>query len=153
MSDSNYEPPAAAISAIGDAGNTAVHPEVIDLFARTQRWVRIFSVIGLLATGVVFAMMIVSLSSSESIFRQPDASAMQKLFFGALYALAITNVFPLVRLNRYAAAIRRLKTRGTVSELVTVVDRQRGFWTYVGLEVAVVAGLYVMGGAVAVFKG
>ncbi|HWB05330.1 MAG TPA: hypothetical protein VG796_20015 [Verrucomicrobiales bacterium] len=153
MSDSNYEPPAAAISAIGDAGETAVHPEVIELFARTQRWVRIFSVVGLVATGVVFAMMIVSLSSSDSIFRQPDASAMQRFFFGALYALAIANVFPLVRLNRYAAAIRRLKTRGTVSELVTVVDRQRGFWTYVGIEVAAVSALYVIGGAVAVLQG
>jgi hypothetical protein len=129
MSDNLYQPPSAPISA-AFAGDAGISPLAVQHLVRTQPWVRLVSIVGLIGTcivllGLVFfpvALGIAGVGRGETGFL-----LILVLIIGFLY------LFPLIKLSKYAAAIRRMQQSRSSTDLEDALNQQRSFWKFVGV--------------------
>jgi uncharacterized membrane protein len=129
MSDNFYQPPSAPISA-AFAGDSGISPLAIQHLVRTQPWVRLVSIFGLIITCIVLLGLLffpVALGFASGGRAETGFLVTPVVVIGFLY------LFPLIKLSKYAAAIRRLRQSRSSADLEDALNQQRSFWKFVGV--------------------
>jgi hypothetical protein len=106
-----------------------IHPQVIDILAKTRGWIWLCAIIGLLIAGLIF------IGGTGLILGSPRTQGVgiTYLVFGAVY------VYPAIQLVRCASAISKLMVSGSSRHLIQVVNQQRKFWRFSGLFICLIA--------------
>lgn len=149
--DSNpYASPAAELQAQVRSSGGEVDPIVIGLLARTKPWLRVVGVfmwigVGFLVLGAI-AMMGVGAFSAALQKSNPQLSGSLMVALAAVYiVLAALYIYPARRIWSSGSAIDRLIHSRSLSDLHTVLEAQRSFWTFVGISFLFIAAVYVLG--------
>lgn len=120
----------------------AVSASVISMLARTQGWVRFFSVLGFICIGL---MLIGGIGSFITIIIASNSPVAAILLAMTYILMAAFYFFPTLKLAQYASRIATLRHTQSEHDLVAALDAQRSFWTFIGIVTAIVLGLYLMG--------
>ena len=123
----------------------AVRSQTIDLLARTQPWVRLISIVGLVITALMFTALFFSAISVGAVASRSGLSSGTGIaaLLPAVVAMVL-YVYPLIKLSAYAAGIRRLKASGSIADLNYALDQQRAFWKFVGILMLIGIILWVI---------
>lgn len=128
------------------ATGSSVPPGTIEALRQTRPWVLFLAVIGALFTGILLLLSLGMLAGgafAPSTIDQADDSGTQAslakgmlllggvlyLFFAALY------LYPVVKLFKYAGAIRALALGGAAADLENALRQQKSFWKFTGILV------------------
>lgn len=112
---------------------------VIDALKRTKPWATFLGVVSTLSCAFCFAFGIVAMSTTMlEKLQLPSALGI------AYVALGLVMLFPSVQLVRYGSSIAKLVGDGTMRSLEVALDRQRGYWRFVGYVVLVSLVLYLL---------
>jgi len=143
-----YKAPQASLDAPSPLDPSAKVPaSVIELLAQTRPWVRLISILIFVGMGLALLGGVVVSSMSS---RAGMPGGMSAAMFIPMFIVAVFYVPPALFLWQYANRIRRLEEGGGMPMLEEAISRQKSFWKYIGIFVAVMLGLYaffiVMGG-------
>ncbi len=112
---------------------------VITPLARTQGWVRFFSVLGFISVGFMV------IAGVGMFFAGGMMLGAGGAFIGLLYvAFAGLYFFPALKLTQYANRIAALRHTRSERDLVMALEAQRAFWTFTGIMTVIVLALYVV---------
>ena len=132
MTDNLYQPPSAPISARGFSGDAGVSPLAIQHLVRTQPWVRLISVAGIIMTCLILVLLLFfPVALGVAYPRAGGAAAVAIVLPAAIVGLLY--LYPLLKLSKYAAAIRRLQLSHSGADLEDALDQQRSFWKFIGV--------------------
>ncbi len=154
MNDDPYQPPSAPVSASYTSGDGQISPLALQHLIRTQPWVRLVSIVVLTVISIWLLTTIMGLSGSTSLAgARPGGAGEAGYFagaFGVFLTVAVFYLYPLVKLSKYAAAIRRLRVSQSMADLENALDQQRGFWKFVGV-VTLIGAVFALIGILGVF--
>ena len=112
---------------------------VISTLARTQGWVRFFSVLGF----IIVALMVIA--GIGMLFAGGIMLGAGGAFIGLIYmAFAGLYFYPALKLSQYASRIAALRHTQSERDLVAALEAQRSFWTFTGIMTVIVLGLYLV---------
>ena len=137
MTDNPYQPPSAPVSASYASADGQISPLALQHLLRTQPWVRLVSIVGLIGVSLSLLIMILGGVGITNMGRTRLNSAGEAGYMagsvGMTLAFALFYIYPLMKLSKYAAAIRSLRFTQSMAGLENALDQQRGFWKFVGL--------------------
>jgi hypothetical protein len=141
---SDYDPYRAPVAELGGTrpSDTAgsVPPEIVDLMRQTKPWVTFMAIVGFI--GVVF---IFIAGLAIALFGKSMGKGGLPPAAGAIYwALGGLYIFPSLYLFRYGTAIRRVLDGAGMPALTEALGRQKSFWRFVGISMAVVMVIYAL---------
>ena len=128
MNNDPYQPPAAPVS-INYGNEGQISPLALQHLIRTQPWVRLASVIGLIMTLLMVASMIYILTLAGRVVRSDTTGP---VLISVLVWCGVM-VPPLVWLSKYASAIARLRFSQSMTDLEDALNQQRAFWKFVAI--------------------
>lgn len=126
-----YRPPSASLGpGAGFGQQNSVSPLTVQHLVRTQPWVRLIAITGLVLTGIglviaVFAMMMAASNRTTA--------ELAGIMLGPMILFAVIYLYPLLKLKAYAAAIRKLERSFSTVDLEEALNHQRSFWKFVGI--------------------
>ncbi len=131
-----YQPPSAPVSASYSSGDGQISPLALQHLVRTQPWVRLVSIAGLIMTGIIMVVTILSFVGLGKLGSQAKGAEQTGYLAGAAVMTIIFSLlyfYPLIKLLKYAAAIRRLRISQRMADFEDAMDQQRSFWKFVGI--------------------
>jgi len=141
MNNDPYQPPSAPVSASYASADAQISPLVLHHLLRTQPWVRLVSVIGLIMTVLMMGLMLYTLSLANAYARSTGMTTVVVVFI----VLLVLAIYPLVRLSKYASAIARIRFSQGLTDLEDALDQQRAFWKFVGIMMLICTVLWLIG--------
>lgn len=140
MTNDPYQPPSAPVSASYAGADGQISPLALQHLLRTQPWVRLVSVIGLIMTILMIGLMLYALSVASSYARNSEYNSIAVV----LIIILVLTIYPLVRLSKYASAIARLRFSQSMADLEDALDQQRAFWKFVGIMTLIMTVLWLI---------
>jgi hypothetical protein len=150
MNDNLYQPPSAPISGSAYSGDENIPAGVIDQLVRTQFWVRVVSVAGLIVSVVIVACLFLPYAVFSPRYGNRDVLLGPLIIMALL--LAFLLIYPLVRLSKYASAIARLKMTRSGVDLENALMQQRLFWRFIGVLLLIGVSFWVLSFMIAMFR-
>jgi hypothetical protein len=132
-----YQAPGADPRAYGQAPPGAVPAEIIEALRRTRAWVILVAVLSFVGAGLM--LLVTLFVAGGGIPTLPSTFALVYFFMAAAVLL------PAWSLSRYGRAIGKLLADGSVPSLQEALDRQRGFWTLIGVYSIISIGIWALG--------
>lgn len=128
------------------AANTSreVSPQAVEWLRRTKPWVRFLAVLGLLATVLTVAAIVVMSLAADAMPGAARGIARTIPLVMGVVMLAI-QLPPILLLNRYASRIGNLLRTNDPQDLDEALRAQKSFWKYLGILTLVVLVLYILG--------
>jgi hypothetical protein len=112
---------------------------VIYIFRRTLPWIRLVSIVGFVAAVVIALFGIISWMNASERLTSFDGEAL------IVYAILIAGcVVPSLYLDKYARRITTFIAQGHTVQLESALEVQRGFWQFIGITLATIAGLLAL---------
>lgn len=149
MTENPYAPPSAPVSASYGSGDGQVSPLALQHLFRTQFWVRLISMVGLIGVSIWLITVLFAFAGFNGLMSRGLRGREDSGFFEGPVALIVVVVlfylYPLIKLSKYASAIRRLRVSQSMADLEAALDQQRGFWRYVGIIVLLLAVCVILG--------
>ncbi len=109
----------------------------------TRPWVMFLSVLGFLGSGLLFILGLFVLVAGDNFARQSSLSGMGSALGLIYFVLGGIYIVPSLLLWRYAASISDFTASGgQIDLLAAAIERQKSFWRFSGISMAVVVGLY-----------
>ncbi|MEK7949919.1 DUF5362 family protein [Luteolibacter soli] len=149
--DNPYQP-----SAYGSSYPTAtgyVSPAFIQALAGTKPWVRLCSVLGFIAAGMMIFIALAMMATGAvggMRSRGGAGAAAVPVIMGVIYlAMSVVYLFPSLKLWKYGSAILRLMSSQSAADLEQALEQQRGFWKFVGILALVSTCLGLLGAVIA----
>ncbi len=137
MNNDPYQPPSAPVSASYASADAQISPLVLQHLLRTQPWVRLVSIVGLIGVALMLLLTILGVVGVNNVGRSRLSSAGEAGYMmGPVFVTivpALLYLYPLIKLSKYAAAIRSLRVSQSMFDLERALDQQRGFWKFVGV--------------------
>jgi hypothetical protein len=125
----------------GVPSDAAVSPAVVRVLLATKPWVRFFSVLGFIGSGLLVVVGLVF----GAVGSLSEELGIAGGFVGFIYAaLAVVYFFPSLFLYRYASGIRDFVGSGSSQSLEVALSHQLKFWRFMGTATIVMFCLYVM---------
>lgn len=121
----------------------------VELLVQTRPWVRFISVVlFLVAAAMIFLGAAIDLGGlgPQGAGRLPPGVGLAIYSFMGILFYIIPGMF----LWQYASRISDLQFSRNIQVLELALDAQRRFWKYLGLTMAIIIGLYVLCGGLAV---
>lgn len=120
---------------------------VVSQLARTKGWVRFLGVLGFIGACLALlgglGMMGAAGFMGKAMAAQPQSAQVKGFGEGLFYALGIGYLifgflmfYPSLKLNQYASAIARLIYTGKAEDLADAIERQRAYWKFTGMMLA-----------------
>ena len=142
------------------AGSGLVPGAAIEKLAATKPWVRLVSVLTFIGSGFTLLMSAVMFMmgtvGSLAASGRSGAAIPPALGIGmsiAYVVVAIVQLYPGVKLWKYAGAIARLMQSQSEVDLVDALNQQRGFWKFVGIIIVTFIALYIVAIALVILFG
>lgn len=142
------------------SGSGLVSDAAIQKLAGTKPWVRLVSVLSFIGSGFTMLMaaamfMIGTLGSFAAAGRSGAALPVGfGLGLSIIYTIvAIVQLYPGVKLWKYASAIARLMQSHSDEDLVQALDQQRGFWRFIGIIIVTFIAIYIVTISVVIIFG
>lgn len=119
--------------------NTQVSEVAVDMLRRTKGWVRFLSILGfILAALMIMGGLAVVAAGSRMGPGLGAGVGIVYIIFSILY------IYPCIKLWQYGTSIANLMTSRSSIDLETALDKQRGFWKFVGVMAIIVISIYVL---------
>lgn len=93
MSYDPYQPPSAPVSASYGSGDGQISPLALQHLVRTQPWVRLVSIAGLIMTGIILVMTILSFIGMGKLGSQMKGAEQTGYVAGAAIMTLIFSLF------------------------------------------------------------
>lgn len=161
METNPYSAP-VAMAGGGDLFSSSglVSDAAIQKLAGTKPWVRLVSVLSFIGSGFTMlmaaAMFVMGTLGSFAAAGRSGAALPAGFALGLaiIYTIvAIVQLYPGVKLWKYASAIARLMQSHQEEDLVHALDQQRGFWRFIGIIIVTFIALYIVTIAVVIVFG
>ncbi|MGA7614244.1 MAG: type II secretion system protein GspG [Thermoanaerobaculia bacterium] len=122
---------------------------MLDSLRRTKPWVRLLSVLGFIAAGLILiiGIFMVGFGLIGGSATKSAGGGIVVAGLGVLYSLlALLYFFPALYLSRYASAIGRAITTGPrVASVEDALRQQKSFWKFTGIAALIMILLYIPG--------
>jgi len=138
----------SSIGPMGQESPQSITPVMIESLRQTKPWVRLFSVLGFIAVGLMVVaalLMMVGAGIGGMFGRQSGLGAVGGILIGGVYLLfALLYIFPSLFLSRYASGIAEMLRDNAVRGMENALAAQRSFWRFVGILTTVMLCIYAV---------
>jgi len=132
------------------AGEIAVSEQMLESLRATKPWVMFLSILGFIACALML-LGALALFAGVSMMKGPMAAFGPVM--GVVYLLfVLLYIFPCYFLYKYASAIGRIPAVGGAA-MEEALSRQKSFWRYMGILMAVILALELIFIVFGVFLG
>ncbi|MCU0794564.1 MAG: hypothetical protein MUF31_01370 [Akkermansiaceae bacterium] len=145
----------SSVNPVGYGSSLNIDPSCLEALRGTRPWVRFCSVIGFIGSGfmilgaVFMVLSTVFASSMASSSGSSVGTAALMVPLALIYVVfALLYIYPSLKLWQYGTHISTLLASGSMIDLAAALHCQRAFWKFVGIMIATIIGLYIVGIAV-----
>ncbi len=126
----------------------SITPQMTEALRKTKPWVRMFSILGFIGSGlmIIIALVVMAGSAIGGVMgRSIGLGSAGGIAVGLLYGLmALLYIFPSLFLFRYASAIASMLREDTVRGMESALEAQKSFWKFAGILTVVMLCLYAV---------
>lgn len=137
-----YAPPGTLVSPSYQSG-AQVPPDAVQALRETRPWVLLLAILGAIVTGLmVLGGMAMMLMGGMVSSRAGWPAGLMAGMAIAYIILAAIYIYPIIKLFKYSAAIRRLGSSNAAADLDDAMRQQKSFWKFIGILALIMIVIY-----------